>query len=76
MLTTYYYFDQSKIIWTSNIFRNDVTLIEKWIKHNYLMLNTSKCKSMIVSRKKSQSYSFTLTLGGQQLEVVESFKYL
>ena len=56
--------------------QNDVTLIEEWIKHNYLTLYTSRYKSMIVSRKKSWSYSFTLTLGSQQLEVVESFKYL
>ena len=56
--------------------QNDVTSVEEWIQCNHLKLNTSKCKSMIVSRKKSQSYSFSLTLGGKQLEQVESFKYL
>ncbi len=56
--------------------QNDVTSLEEWIQHNHLTLNTSMCKSIIVSRKKSQSYPSALTLGGQHLEQVESFKYL
>jgi len=56
--------------------QNDISSVEEWVQHNYLTLNTSKCKSMIVSRKKSQPYPSTLTLGGQRLEQVESFKYL
>ena len=46
------------------------------VQHNYLTWNTSKCKSMVVSRKKSQPFPSTLTVGGQRLEQVENFKYL
>ncbi len=56
--------------------QNDVTCLEEWVQHNHLTLNTSMCKSMIVSRKKSQPYPSALTLGGQHLEQVERFKYL
>ena len=37
--------------------QNDVTSVEEWTQCNHLTLNTSKCKSMIVLRKRSQSYS-------------------
>ena len=76
MLMISCYFDWSKIIQTSNASRL-ISSVEEWVQQNYLTLNTSiKCKSMIVSRKKSQPYPFTVTLGGQWLEQVENFKYL
>ena len=56
--------------------QNDITSIKEWLQHNYLTLNTSKCKSIIVSSKKSQPYPFHIDPGGQQLEKVENLKYL
>ena len=58
--------------------QQDIVAIEQWSSDNHLTLNTSKCKYMIISRKRgsSQHKYAPLTLNGQPLELVDSFKYL
>ena len=56
--------------------QHDISLIENWVKCNHLTLNSTKCKYMVISRKRNPSSPQTLTLGGSDLERVECFKYL
>ena len=55
--------------------QRDILEIERWSAVNYLKFNSSKCKSMIISRKKGNS-SASLTLNGCTLEQVTTYKYL
>ena len=51
--------------------------IEQWSTENYLSFNTSKCKYMIVSRKRNPPEPYVpLQLFGSPLERVDSYKYL
>ena len=43
---------------------------------NFLTLNASKCKYMLVSRSRIHQYSPQLYLADQSLECVQSYKYL
>ena len=47
-----------------------------WTTVDLMSFKTSKCKQMIISRKKSQHVAFALSLGGQVLEIVNHYKYL
>ena len=55
--------------------QQDVLAIEQWSGTNHLTLNSSKCKVMVISRKKSP-FSHPLYLNGVALDQVSSFKYL
>ena len=51
--------------------------IEQWTSDNYLSFNTSKCKYMIISRKRNPPLpDIPLQLCGSALERVDSYKYL
>ena len=51
--------------------------IEQWSIENYLDFNTSKCKYMVVSRKRDPPEpDVPLLLFGSALERVDSYKYL
>ena len=55
----------------------DIDKVADWIGENDLSLNISKCKSMVISRKRIRSVpEESLQLDGQPLEQVEEFKYL
>ena len=57
--------------------QNDISKIAEWSVDNYLTLNQSKCKYMILSRKRKPTEPSTpLLLDGQPLAQVTSFKYL
>ena len=57
--------------------QDDITNFEDWSIANYLTLNPSKCKYMIVSRKRAPLLrEFTLMLNGQILEQVDVYIYL
>ena len=43
---------------------------------NCLTLNLTKCKYMVVSRKRCPSAAVSLSLGGTEMEKVDCFKYL
>ena len=55
--------------------QDDVDRVQEWVNVNYLTLNTSKCKSMVVSRRRNQHVT-QLQLGNDVLEQVDTFKYL
>ena len=57
--------------------QQSITAIEQWSSDNYLQLNSLKCKSMIISRKKTPTTPHhALVLNNGTLEQVESYKYL
>jgi hypothetical protein len=57
--------------------KDDVAAIETWSLNNSLQFNTSKCKYIIVSRRKTPVTPTTpLLLNGTPIEKVESFKHL
>ena len=59
------------------VVQDDITNIEDWSIANYLTLKKSKCKYMIISRKRAPLLpEFTLMLNGQVLEQVDIYKYL
>ena len=56
--------------------QSDIDKILNWTTVNLISFNTSKCKQMIISWKKSQHVASALSLGGQVLEIVNHYKYL
>ena len=57
--------------------QENITRVLDWSTQNALSLNCTKCKSMIISRKKTSIQPvFPLHLNGNPLESVTSFKYL
>ena len=56
--------------------QGDILMIEDWVNSNYLTLNLTKCKYMVVSRKRCPSAPLSLMLGGTEMEKVDCFKYL
>ena len=56
--------------------QSDIDRISDWVSCNNLTLNPSKCKSMIISRKRNSVQPPQLILNGTPLEQVKTFKYL
>jgi len=58
--------------------QSDIDKISHWTRENFLTLNTAKCKSMLITRKRrcSLSNQFCLTLQSVPLDRVYLFKYL
>jgi len=58
--------------------QSDTDKIGQWTQENFLTLNTSKCKTVLITRKKhcSLSNQFCLTLHSESLDRVYLFKYL
>ena len=56
--------------------QSNIDKILNWTTVNLMSFNTSKCKQMIISRKKSQHVTSALSLGGQVLEIVNHYEYL
>ena len=57
--------------------QEDIKAIEEWSSENYLSLNPSKCKYMLISRKRMPSVpDGPLLLGNCPLQRVDVFKYL
>jgi len=56
--------------------QHDISLVENWVKCNHLTLKSTKCKNMVISRKRTPSLPQHVTLGGSDLERVQCFKYL
>ena len=55
----------------------DLNTVDEWSSSNYLQFNLSKCKYMVMSRKKNVSSPPTpFTLSGHLFDRVYSFKYL
>jgi len=58
--------------------QSDIDKISHWTRENFLTLNTAKCKSMLITRKRccSLSNQFWLRLQSVPLDRVYRFKYL
>ena len=57
--------------------QDDIDMLSSWTTLNAMTFNTTKCKTMIISRKRNQCLPpVPLTLNGTILEVVLTFKYL
>ena len=57
--------------------RDDIAAVETWSVNNSLQFNTSKCKYMIISRKRNPvTPTSPLLLNGTSMDEVEIFKYL
>lgn len=56
--------------------QNDIDTIASWVSLNYLSFNISKCKYMIVTRKRKSAPPLSLRLSGEPLERVDCYKYL
>ena len=55
----------------------DINTLSKWVSVNNLTLNAAKCKYMIISRLRRNSIPAPpITLNGQPLEKVSSYRYL
>ncbi len=57
--------------------RDDIAAIETWLSDNSLQFNASKCKYMIISRRRTPvTPTPPLLLNGTPIERVETYKYL
>ena len=59
--------------------QSDIDALKAWSDDHFLQLNPSKCKYMVLTKKRfpsENSGTLSLQLGGTTLEKVESFKYL
>ena len=54
----------------------DILMIEDWVNSNHLTFNLTKCKYMVVSRKRCPSDPVSVMLRGTEMEKVDCFKYL
>ena len=59
------------------VLQEDITAIENWTAAKNLQFNISKCRYMMISRRRTPEIQVPpLTLNGVPLERVETFKYL
>ena len=56
--------------------QEDVNRIDFWSSSNPMTFNVSKCKQMLLSRKRNPTTPTPMLLNGEPLEVVNSYKYL
>ena len=57
--------------------QSDANPVQDWGNCNYMFLNSSKCKYMPISRKWNRmNTSLRITINGQVLETVPTFKYI
>ena len=57
--------------------QSDANTVQDWVNCNHMSLNPSKCKFMLISRKRNRiNNPPMITINGQILESVPTFKYL
>ena len=57
--------------------QSDANTVQDWVNYNHMFLNPSKCKLMLISRKQNRMNNLlAVTINGQMLETVYTFKYL
>ena len=76
MLTTCHCTDKLNHPRTIKSYKMIYTPISEWVSANHLQLNVSKCKTMLISRKRTCLEAPPLLINGHALEQVECFKYL
>ena len=57
-------------------YRDDVKHLVRWCARNYLVLNVSKTKEIVVDFRKSKSVPSTHIVNNSEVEIVDSFKFL
>ena len=55
--------------------QNDIDGLNYWVTANHLTFSSSKCKYMIISRKKNSSHPPALKPGSSALDRVYSYRY-
>ena len=75
---TLLYFDSSSVQDIETSLSKDLENIVGWLNQNFLILNHSKTKIMLMgtSQKLNQMSSFTVTINNATLECVHKFRYL
>ena len=58
------------------IFILNIELFNQWCKDNFLSLNISKTKEMIIDFRRKKENLEPVIINGQEVEVVEEYKYL
>ena len=57
--------------------QSDANTVQDWVNCNHMFLNPSKCKFILISRKRNRMNNPpAITINGQMLETVYTFKYL
>ena len=57
--------------------QSDANTVQDWVNYNHMFLNPSKCKFMLISHKRNRMNNPpAITVNGQMLETVSTFKYL
>ena len=56
--------------------QNDLDKLNNWIKLNLRAFNPTKCKSILISRRRNTAQPPSLLLYGSKLEQVSHYKYL
>ena len=59
-----------------NDLQQDIDSLNRWVTTNYLTFNDSKCKYMLLSRRKNPTHPPALKLNSSALERVYSYRYL
>lgn len=54
----------------------DLEEVSMWLKSNKMMLNINKTKAMIITKKNKNVFHPDVTIDGNSIEIVDSFKYL
>ena len=59
-----------------NIPQSDVDVVNNWVNENRLCFNTTKCKYMLITRKKRPMHPPAILINGMPIDMVDSYKYL
>ncbi len=57
-------------------YRREVELFVKWCDENVLKLNVEKTKELIIDFRRNKEAILLVTINGQNIEIVQSYKYL
>ena len=57
-------------------YNEEVERFVQWCKDNYLVLNVSKTKEMIIDFRQKKNDPLPITINGEQVDIVRTYKYL
>ena len=61
---------------TESYYFSEINRFVDWCKDNYLILNVSKTKEMVVDFRLNKDDTLPLTINGEQVETVQTYRYL
>ena len=59
-----------------NRYREKVDYFVNWCKDNYLLLNVSKTKEVVIDFRKKKEKIIPISISGEDVEIVSTYKYL